>query len=74
VGSGQEISISDLGKMVAKIVGFDGKIIFNSKMPDGTPRKLLDISMLTSFGWYPKIELCQGIQETYKWFLDQENA
>lgn len=66
VGSGSEISISDLANMVKEIVGFQGKIIFDSTKPDGTPRKIMDISRLSSLGWENSIALKQGIEKVYK--------
>ena len=73
VGSGQELSIGDLAKLVARVVGFSGSIRFNSEMPDGTPRKLLDVSSLNSLGWQYSIELSKGIASTYSSFLEQKN-
>lgn len=70
VGSGQEVSIADLAAMVARAVGFHGSLRFNSAMPDGTPRKLLDNSKLTALGWSPRISLEAGIASTYRWFLE----
>ncbi|HID70597.1 MAG TPA: GDP-L-fucose synthase [Desulfobacterales bacterium] len=72
IGTGQEISIGDLAHLVAGVVGFTGKIVFNTEMPDGTPRKLLDSSKLNSLGWHPHITLEQGIQQTYQWFLNNQ--
>lgn len=69
VGTGQEISIGDLAKLVAEVIGFSGTIRFNADMPDGTPRKLLDVGRLTGLGWKPTISLRQGIESTYAWFL-----
>ena len=69
VGSGQEISIKDLAALVAKVVGFTGEIAFNPDRPNGTPRKLLDSSLITEFGWKPQISLETGIASTYDWFL-----
>jgi len=73
VGTGKEITIGDLAKLVKKIVGFKGSLRFNTEMPDGTPRKLLDVSKISSLGWFPETSLKQGIQETYEWFLEHEN-
>ena len=69
IGSGSEISIADLAKLIAKIVGYEGNLIQDSSKPDGTPRKLLDNSKLSSLGWRPKISLEEGISETYQWYL-----
>jgi len=65
VGSGEDLSIAELSKMVKEIVGFKGELKFNSDKPDGTPRKLMDVSKLKSLGWEPKIDLHFGITQTY---------
>ncbi len=70
IGCGHDISIEDLANMIKDIVGFNGEIVFDPSMPDGTPRKLLDISKITKLGWKPKIPLEQGIKETYEWCLE----
>jgi GDP-L-fucose synthase len=69
VGCGEDISIRDLAALVAGIVGFKGRFVFDSSKPDGTPRKLLDISRLAALGWNPRIGLRDGIESTYRWFL-----
>tara|TARA_B110000438_G_C15806404_1_gene647580 strand:- start:1459 stop:2415 length:957 start_codon:yes stop_codon:yes gene_type:complete len=69
IGIGEDISILNLAKLVAKIVDFEGKIIFDPTKPDGVKQKLLDISRLTSYGWEPKIDLELGIKNTYQWFI-----
>ena len=66
VGSGSEISIGDLANMVKEIVGFQGEIIFDTTKPDGTPRKIMDVSRLSSLGWENSIALKQGIEKVYK--------
>ena len=68
IGSGRDITIKDVAKIVKEVVGFNGEIIFNTKMPDGTKRKLLDISKLERLGWKPEIPLIDGLKETYEWF------
>ncbi|HEX7357078.1 MAG TPA: GDP-L-fucose synthase [Ignavibacteriaceae bacterium] len=68
VGTGKDISISDLAKLVAEITGFEGKIVYDSSKPDGTPRKLMDVSRLNSLGWKYKTELQDGISKTYNFF------
>lgn len=70
VGSGEEITILALAELVAEIVGFKGSITRDLAKPDGTPRKLMDGSRLQSLGWKPRIGLREGIEETYRWFLD----
>ena len=72
VGTGKDISIAELAALIAKITGFKGKIIWNTKMPDGTPRKLLDITKLQNLGWQPVNSLKQGIEKTYKWYLENK--
>jgi GDP-L-fucose synthase len=70
VGSGQEISIKDLAHLIGDVVGFNGTFVFDASKPDGTPRKLLDCSLLRSTGWEPRIGLREGISETYRWYLE----
>lgn len=68
VGTGEDITIKDLAETVMEITGYNGKLIFDSSKPDGTPRKLLDISRIRNFGWEPKISLYDGIASTYQWY------
>lgn len=72
VGSGTEISIMELARMVAGVVGFKGEIDVDPSRPDGTPRKLLDNSRIYAMGWRPAIGLQEGLEKTYEWFLAQE--
>lgn len=72
VGVGEDISIRELGELVAEIVGYTGEITQDLSKPDGTPRKLLDISRLTALGWKPSVSLREGIESTYRWFLENE--
>lgn len=72
VGSGSDISIAELAKLVAKCVGFKGELNFNSAMPDGVKRKLLDCTKLKATGWAPKIDLEVGVTATYEWFMNHE--
>lgn len=74
VGSGEEISIAQLAQTVAKVLGYSGKIIFDASKPDGTPRKLLDVSKLQSLGWKNKTSLEQGIELAYRDFLKRYGA
>ena len=74
VGSGEDVTILELTRMVCAIVGFGGEIVTDDTKPDGTPRKLLSIDRLRSLGWSPRIDLRQGIAATYRWFLDQAEA
>ena len=71
IGVGTDLTIAELAQMVAEVVGFKGEIVFDSSKPDGTPRKLLDVTRLSSLGWKAKIGLRQGISQTYDWYLDQ---
>jgi GDP-L-fucose synthase len=71
VGVGEDISIADLASLVARTVGFSGKLEFDHSKPDGTPRKLLDVSRLRSLGWQPKTTLDDGIARTYAWFTER---
>lgn len=70
IGSGKEVSIKELAELVKEVVGFKGELIWDSSKPDGTPRKLMDSSMLQSLGWQPKISLRDGLVDTYKWYLE----
>ncbi|BEH09160.1 MULTISPECIES: GDP-L-fucose synthase [Geobacter] len=71
IGSGEEISIRDLALLVKKVVGFEGELVFDASKPDGTPRKLSDVSRLHSLGWRHRIGLEDGVRETYEWFVGQ---
>ena len=72
VGSGEEISIKKLAKLIAKIIGFDGKIYFDNKFPDGVMRKCLDSTLLMNMGWKNKIDLNTGIQRLYDWYTNNK--
>ncbi len=73
VGTGEDCTIRELSVVIAEVVGFKGEIIFDDSKPDGTPRKLLDVSRLRKLGWYHEIPLEQGLSSTYRWFLDNQN-
>lgn len=68
VGTGQEVSIAKLAESIAQVTGFTGKIVFDSTKPDGTPRKLMDVSRLEQMGWSAKISLKDGLEDTYRWY------
>lgn len=68
-GAGTDLSIRELAEKVGRTVGFDGRLVFDPTKPDGTPRKLLDSSRITAMGWKPRIELDEGIADTYRWFV-----
>lgn len=72
VGTGKDITIHDLARKVAQVVGFEGEITFDSTKPDGTPRKLLDVSKLSALGWTAKINLNDGLKNAYQDFLTRE--
>lgn len=72
IGVGHDISIKDLALLVKRIVGYEGELTFNTSKPDGTPRKLMDVSKLHSLGWKHKIELAEGIELAYEDFLKRE--
>lgn len=74
VGSGIEISIKALAELIQKVVGFDGKLIFDTTKPDGTPRKLMDNSKIQAMGWVPKVKLEEGIAIAYKDFLSHQSV
>ena len=69
VGVGEDVSILELATLVQRVVGFEGRIVLDPSKPDGTPRKLLDVSRLTALGWRARIDLVDGIRETYRWYL-----
>ncbi len=71
VGVGEDLSIKELAAIVKDVVGFEGDIEFDSSKPDGTPRKLLDISRMQSLGWRPAIGLREGIRQTYEWYAER---
>jgi len=69
VGYGEDISIRELAELICEVVGFDGELTWDANKPDGTPRKLLDVTKLRALGWKPSIPLRNGIARTYEWFL-----
>ena len=71
VGSGREITILKLAELVRRVVGYQGGIVLDTSKPDGTPRKVMDISRILETGWRPKIDLETGIRNTYKWFCEK---
>ena len=70
IGSGKEISIYDLSKLIKEIIGYDGKLVFDESMPDGNPRKLIDSRKINDLGWSPQVELDEGLKLSYNWFLE----
>jgi GDP-L-fucose synthase len=73
IGVGRDISIDELAETIAEIVGFQGELAHDRSKPDGTPRKLLDVSRLESLGWRPSIELRDGIRQTWQWFVEHHS-
>jgi GDP-L-fucose synthase len=71
VGCGADLTIAELAEQVREVVGFEGRLRYDTERPDGTPQKLLDVSRLTALGWQPRIPLDQGLAATYRWYLDQ---
>ena len=72
IGSGTEISIKNLASHIKEVVGFKGKLKFDESKPDGVNRKILDSSKIKSLDWEPKTTLQEGLETTYKWFLNNE--
>ena len=68
VGVGQDLTIRELAEMMARVTGFKGRLRFDPGQPDGTPRKLLDVSCLTALGWQARVPLEEGLRRTYQWF------
>lgn len=71
IGCGKDISIAELAELIKGVVGFEGSIRYDRTKPDGTPRKLLDVSRIQSIGWEPKISLREGIERTYRWYVEE---
>lgn len=74
VGVGEDVSIRELAELIAEVVRFEGELRFDAAMPDGTPRKLLDVSRLTGLGWQAKIPLAKGLANVYQWFKDNQSG
>jgi GDP-L-fucose synthase len=71
IGSGEEISIRDLAELIAEIIGYPGRLVFDDTKPDGTPRKLLDSRKIRALGWDPQTTLEDGLHKTYNWYKQQ---
>ena len=71
IGTGEEISISDLANKIAKLVGYEGKIVQDTSKPDGTPRKVMDCSKIKAMGWKSNVNLDEGLEKTYAWFKEE---
>lgn len=74
VGVGADVTIRELAELICRVTGFEGRLSFDASKPDGTPQKLLDVARLSGIGWRARIGLEQGIRETYRWFLEQEQG
>jgi len=74
IGCGEDVTIRELAELVARVVGYPGRLTWDTSKPDGTPRKLLDVSRLTALGWKPRIGLEEGLKGTYEWFLANQEA
>jgi GDP-L-fucose synthase len=74
VGTGEDVTIRELAELIAEIVGYRGRIVQDTSKPDGTPRKLLDVSRLRALGWQARIPLRQGLEQAYQWFVGQHAA
>ena len=70
IGTGIEITIKETAELIKEVIGFKGKLVFDRSMPDGTPRKLTDVSRIHELGWNHKVELREGIEKTYKWYKE----
>jgi GDP-L-fucose synthase len=71
VGCGADLTIAELAEKVRTVVGFEGRLRFNTERPDGAPQKLLDVSRLSALGWRPRIPLDEGLAGTYRWYLER---
>jgi GDP-L-fucose synthase len=69
IGTGEDVTIAELAQLIGRVVGFDGRFVFDPSKPDGTPRKLLDVSKLTALGWRYRTDLETGIRQTYSWYV-----
>jgi GDP-L-fucose synthase len=74
VGAGKDVSIAELANLVGEAVGYYGPVEFDSSRPDGTPRKLLDVTRLTELGWRPQIALAEGVRQTYQWYVQHHST
>ena len=72
VGTGADVTVREVAELICKVTGFEGQLVFDPSKPDGTPRKLLNVTRIQALGWKPRIGLEEGIAQTYQWFLEQE--
>jgi dTDP-D-glucose 4,6-dehydratase len=74
IGVGEDLTIAELAGRVKTVIGYEGEIVFDTSKPDGTPRKLLDVSRLRALGWQPSMPLEEGLRQAYRWFVEYEAA
>jgi len=74
VGTGKDMTIAELAELIARIVKFQGRIIYDRSRPDGSPRKLVDVSRLTALGWTARIPLADGLRSTYEWYREHADT
>jgi GDP-L-fucose synthase len=74
IGCGMDVSIRELAELVARVVGFSGRLVYDRTKPDGTPRKLLDVGRLAGLGWKARISLEEGVADTYRWFVANQTS
>jgi GDP-L-fucose synthase len=72
VGTGEDCSIAELAQTLAKVIGYQGKLTYDTSKPDGAPRKLMDVSRLQELGWKARIKLEEGLQDAYSWFIENQ--
>ena len=70
VGTGSDVTIRELAETIAEVTGFTGRLVFDTSKPDGTPRKLMDVSRLADMGWRARVTLRDGLHNAYQWFLE----
>ena len=73
IGCGEDLTIRELAETIKEVVGFEGKLVFDDSKPDGTPRKLLDVSKLSQLGWKPQFALKNGMQHAYQWYVENQS-
>jgi GDP-L-fucose synthase len=74
IGTGEDVSIRELAELIKSVVGYRGEIVMDASKPDGTPRKLLDVTKVNRVGWKAAVDLKSGIERTYGWFLEHYNS
>ncbi len=73
VGTGTDVTIAEIARQICSVVGFSGRLRFDPSKPDGTPRKVLDVAMMSALGWRARVSLQEGLERTYRWFLDHKS-